>query len=442
MKYTKKHKKHKKPKNKTKKKKYLLDKYAKLFNRIRGGKLLKQGTYGCIYFEPALDCLSKAIQKEIKALDYEVISKLFTKKNAEIEVEQYKKLDKIDPQYKFHLHSFKTLCRPNPKQLKELQRCEVNHISEYISLIEANKSHNGSEKGAKTSSNKKSMIDIGLFKKESKKNDLINVKDTDFVLFLLEYGGKDIKIMKETFREWTPKKVMEFMKSLDSLFDALIVLNGGGPSATMFTAMTGKKQYIMGDIKPNNIVYNEKAKKCFFIDFGSFVEKEKHLTKLTTYDRLYFYYNFTLETYYLLDEKYYRFMPDDTVVTGSIQTSNFDDKTAYGQYADVVKNVRETIPEKYRQYAKIDEDFKTMVTEMANMERSKFVEKSLITTDLYQLGLSFMYLLDVFQNKIDEKLSNELFKLFYSMMHPNVFQRITPAEASTRYKNLFATQLK
>lgn len=436
MKYTKKYKKNTEvkkdflKKNKTKSKKYFLDKYAKLFNRIRGGKLLKQGTYGCIYFKPALHCLSETIQKEIKALNYEVISKLLTKKNAKIELEQYQKLDEIDPQYQFHLHSFKTLCRPNPTQLKELQSCEVNHIREYISLIEANNSHTGSEQGAKTSSNKKSMIDMGLFKKESKKNDLINVKDTDFVLFLLEYGGKDLKIMKETFNEWTPDKVIEFLRSLTSLLDALVVLNG------QKNILPGE-QYIMGDIKPNNIVYNEKAKKCFFIDFGSFVEKNKHLTKLTTYDRLYFYYNFTLETYYLLDEKYYGSMPDNTVVTGSVQSNNFDDKTAYGQYADVVKNVTEIIPVKYRQYAKIDEDFKKMVTEMANMERSKFIEKSLITTDLYQLGLSFMYLLDVFQNKIDAKLSDELFKLFYSMMHPNVFQRITSAEASTRYKKLF-----
>lgn len=89
-----------------------------------GGKLIAQGSHGCVY-DPALSCKASPIPLPGK------VSKLLTKTNAHLELRKHKKIDKIDSKFYYHLPA-PQMCIPNrlTKQTKKkLEKCKAVNVS-------------------------------------------------------------------------------------------------------------------------------------------------------------------------------------------------------------------------------------------------------------------------------------------------------------------------
>jgi len=67
-----------------------------------GGKFIAAGTYGCVY-NPTILCKGELLRNPNK------VSKLMKTSEAHNELKEFKLIDKIDPEHKFHLHA-PTLC--------------------------------------------------------------------------------------------------------------------------------------------------------------------------------------------------------------------------------------------------------------------------------------------------------------------------------------------
>jgi hypothetical protein len=415
--------------------KKLLQKVMKKY--YRGGEL-HEGTYGCAFFHPALRC---EVNKHVTDLD-QYVSKLMTRKNAEQEMEEYKVIDSIDPGFNFHLEHDATLCSPSAADSAKMDECKLSKLPDFKAKLKR--------------------------KSEGEKVDM-NSPD-DFVLLNIRYGGPDLKSLESTFKTWDLPKIIKFMKECQRLFDGIVTV--GGYSVSGATRTTSGKAfpisnpfvssnamerggYILGDLKPNNFVYDDKIGRINFIDFGSLVEKSKHIEeRLEKYNDLFFYFNFPLEWYYLLYANQYGVMPLKTdLIGGKIGATTFDDKPPMGQYEDVIKYVSNKLTIKGLQkedllLKRISDDFTAMVYACKKENKKEnvveydiFVKLALDKADVYQLGFTMMSLLRNFSEtgQIVQTKKKALFELFYSMMHPNLFSRIGPVEASQRYSELMSS---
>jgi hypothetical protein len=80
-------------------------------NIQKGGKLIGQGSYGCV-FRPMIPCEGKTIREKGK------VSKVLHMTEAYKELEETKKIDKIDPKGIYHFVA-PEMCKINKKYYNE-----------------------------------------------------------------------------------------------------------------------------------------------------------------------------------------------------------------------------------------------------------------------------------------------------------------------------------
>jgi len=104
---------------------------------LSGGKLIDQGSYGCI-FTPTLECKNKKIQQEIEKKEDLQISKLIITSHAKKEESVAELIRKI-PLWKNYFVVSETICQPAAIQTdKDLKKCDVigdNQLSKFRLLF-------------------------------------------------------------------------------------------------------------------------------------------------------------------------------------------------------------------------------------------------------------------------------------------------------------------
>lgn len=180
-------------------------------------KLIGKGTYGCVY-RPQFPCKGEKIQTG-------KVSKVMKKEHAKDEIDEMKRIDKIDGEYEFHLSTPK-LCdfdELTMKQKKQLQGCS-NLRLEWVR-----------------------QKDIPMV-----------LKDKDIKLLQLDDGGITLSTIIDNLNtdpvQLTKTFIYEMMVSFEPLFKGLAKLN--------------EKRFVHFDIKPDNVVYNTLDEKMKFIDWG------------------------------------------------------------------------------------------------------------------------------------------------------------------------------
>ena len=189
---------------------------------MKGGKLIGQGSYGCVY-RPALKCLNQSSREKNN------ISKLMFFDEARNELKETKVIDKIDPDNKFHLPS-PTICTPAIPDLDNdnlLKGCDL----------------------------------MGKIHQEMKEEEIteilepyriLNYKDgglslRDYINYLVDNKMLENKEMEE-------QRFLNFFFSCKNIFEGLVKLKNNN--------------YCHFDIKSDNIVIDPKTLKLNLIDFG------------------------------------------------------------------------------------------------------------------------------------------------------------------------------
>lgn len=188
-------------------------------------KIIGQGSYGCVY-RPYIPC--KIYNAKLHNMDSQnLISKFMLKRDAEKELEEFKFISKLDPNNKYHLGT-PVMCQPDyndPHIVKALEEC-------YLS-------------GSKP-----------LYNPD---------KSQSFSVLTFPYGGLDLKdYCKQLTSSLSPDIVQEFWtKCVLNLFDGLEFFQKNG--------------LIHYDLKPHNILFNEKKMQMRYIDFGLMMNMESFM---------------------------------------------------------------------------------------------------------------------------------------------------------------------
>ena len=182
------------------------------------------------------------------------------------------------------------------------------------------------------------------------------------------------------------------------------------------------------DFKPHNVVYNKKTNRTNYIDFGFMREIDPifDLCRKSNYDDGVAHWSFPYE---------FRFINKDDYLS-ALKTHTYKDDKQLDIFVDYV-----TKPGIYRQQFKqkfiqiVDDMFKYDLTPE---NYDNFMEKSIKTIDVYGIGMSFLYVLNAFESKMNPTTADSLRDLFNNMITPRVSLRYNADEALSRYESILA----
>ena len=207
-------------------------------NILIGGKLIGQGTYGCV-FRPMIPCKGSNKRESGK------VSKFLVKSEAEKELKETQVLDKIDKDYIFHFKTPK-LCDFNLKYKKE-----------------------------------PGINDCMPFKNAS--SDFKRMK-----LLQMTDGGMELHIFLQNVKLNSIDQKYKLLLGLEPLFIGLkqMYLN----------------KFSHFDIKTLNTVINPESYQMKYIDFGLSKYNNEHMKYITNYRNIYFAYPYELQLLYYYEE--------------------------------------------------------------------------------------------------------------------------------------------
>ena len=372
-------------------------------------QVVGEGAYGCVH-RPALRC-EKDRDLTGKTVDYtHTLSKLTEVRDMVKEMKEYKTIEKIDKQGRFYTGTPVTCI---PQKDDEFYRA-VNKCS-----VKGHEYRTG---------------DVGL----------IVMKD----------GGEDLGKFASSLDSTDPNS----RRILNAFWWEMIRILEG---IRLFL----KKAVIHFDLKEGNIVYDVIQQRANFIDFGTLVEKKHVMDEAKTGDcsRCIRHWSYPFETYYLrkdVFEKEYKtenarlFYPllHDvfSTVPSAIQEpaqkkhllnllDNADDipLNELNPNSDIVVLYGELktphLPHLLTDYLKAVRPFLEQYKEWTY---DAFVEKSLNTTDIYGVGIAFMYVLKHAQPFMSPAFFDEMYRLTFRMMTPDLKERYDIDPLLKDYKKL------
>ena len=361
--------------------------------------VIGEGTYGCVH-KPSLKCEERELNG--KVIDYSNrVSKILVKEEAINEMMEYVLIKNID--------------KNNEYYLGEPINCTVKEDDYNIQSIR--KCKNG-----------KKIVD-----ELSSNYSLIIMKDGG--INLLEY----YKIVKKLLK--TPEnqeKMEKFWIEAHRMIKGIKAFLDNG--------------FIHHDMKPQNIVYNEKDNRLNFIDFGLVQNKQDIIEQANKSDYHFsiHHWSYPPEMFYLDKTNYddisqlskeerlelYKTLlnkidnPDDT--DSPDDTDNPDD-TDHG-LALATQGIM-----KYIQLTETDYFFDLKILfedQFIKNGYSSFVKKCIDTIDIYGLGFSFMGLLENCKYLIRDPLMSDFEDLFFKMITPNYNKRIDIDSLLDEYENI------
>ena len=348
-------------------------------------KYLGEGSYGCVH-SPPLKCKGEEISNNPNML-----SKILTNKNAEIELNEISFFSKLDPNNDYHLGKPK-LC-----------------VADKDSAI-----------------NRKA---IGKCENQEKFN-AKNLMKEKYTLLLMKNGGKSLtdfteKMNKLVVNIENKRKVEMFWIEVMKLFNLFVIL---------------KTQNVLHyDIKCDNLLYDEATNRINVIDFGSLTKKDKIIKKAVKSD--------------LWQSIYYFAWPPETIMYNKnlfLSTLKKRNVNEVVEEAMIKAKITQKIPKyslnyflsltnsgrnknAYSDY--LNELYRFLLSIDANEENyKKLLGASIETFDSYGLGVALLACLHKTEKFISPLLHNNLLKLFQRMISINPFHRGSQEENLLIYK--------
>ena len=303
------------------------------------------------------------------------VSKIMTTDAAESEIKEYSKMRDVDPDMNYYLGP-PDKCSPIVKNLDE------KYLYDCDNLVRDNED---------------------MFTRDGK-----NKNENKFKLLIMKNGGMDLRDFTNTKSKFLDKAGLETI--LVELYRMMM-----GIHALL------DKGLIHHDLKGDNIVYNEKDKRMNFIDFGLIesINTVKAECRASEYGFNIDYFIWPFET---------RFLVKDSVTeTGDIDLMHF--KNYIFQKRSKLLDIEI--------YQQIDKDYKNFINSGFMKNHEAFMTKHFNTVDIYGLGMTCLRILLKYKELLkNPALQAKLYKLFYSMITPDLRNRIEISELLRIYTGL------
>jgi len=320
-----------------------------------GGKKIGQGVAKCV-FSPPIKCHNKTMrfQKRLTSSN-DYVSAVMEVDSAKTEKKEISILKKLDPKGEFTLplvHECK-IGEMDPTEESRDQFEECSNLEEYSYPF-----------------NHQNLTQL-IFEKGG--------KEVHDLIFNMNYEEKNIYKID----------MCKFIQNFKTVIYGLSVMNKNG--------------YIHSDLKPQNILFNQKTNRFYIIDFGFTGHKNTFFEKQ---DGIYFDYI-----------NRYEYWPIDSGIANFLN--------------DPRKNIDDIINEISRTHLN-----KTRYNQLKVQDHPKFIDMSIDRFDVYSLGISMAKIFDDYLFKILRKeailskskitlLKKKLRQLIRKMLEPNPINRLS-----------------
>ena len=342
---------------------------------IGGPIIIGEGTYGCVH-KPSLECKKPGVNYQ------NTVSKVLDKTEAGIEMKEYKSISKVDKKHHFYLGK-PVLCKPkiSRRNISSIQKCDSINISK---------------------------------QEQTAVQDLKNLS-----LIIMKYGGVNLRNYALSIdKNKTKTQILDLFIETRRILLGIHILEKGG--------------IIHCDLKPQNIIYDEKSNRLNFIDFGLTTTAKKIIRdakKSECYMSI-FHWSYPFETEFYNQDKYGKFAAYNNIerdeyykrVIENIKKHNDDDKTSH------IKTLLTYVSDNTEYVNTHLKKYYIMLQTMIVPGRShylRFLNKSISTIDTYGVGLSYCSVLTKCKGIINDDLYNDLYAFFVNMVSPLIFERLT-----------------
>lgn len=355
--------------------------------------VIGEGTYGCVH-DPSLKC------KNAPGISYEnKISKVLKTKDADQELGEYKKVSEVDKNLDFYL-GVPEACSIDNKNifnLKSIQKCKIG---------------------------------TSVIKKLS---------SSEYKMLVMKNGGIDLEKYCKVMEKWSNSEMStelceKFLLETLRLFKGIVLFEKHG--------------LIHHDLKPQNIVYNEKTNRVNFIDFGLMISRDKVRTAAedSVYDLGIYHWSYPWEMEVLNKDDYdkvYNSIDEQDKILNEISDQI---KQKKGKYYENCRSffyfvIDPTISldeyqEECLQY--INGYSRTLKENLKSMQYKDFLNSCLKTIDVYGLGIALMHWLNAAKRFVDKNLFDDLNSLYSKMIEPELKLRITIDPALNEMKTILS----
>jgi len=338
---------------------------------MKGGKQIAQGSYGCV-FKPQLLCKGENVRGD-------GVSKLMETHEAMSEIHEQKKIDEIDPNFKYHL--------------KPPRICDVGDLNPMYDSLS------------------KCRVSQGKYRR-------------DLSILQMEDGGESLEIYLDKVSKSSALKNEETAKkvffAMENLFAGLVDFY--------------ENKFIHFDLKPGNIVYNDSTNRFNFIDFGlassydnldSFFEDREFLLKTG-------YFITPIEAYMLtIGDKDTSIFQDAAKLKRNASIL-FNKNTASYRYVNNIESLDDIY---YKPFIDNIEKY----SEISSINFEELAKKIIGRIDTYSLGICLITFFNAFSSKkYNTKIRTQLTpgSFFRELAHfieiltnPNFIERGSPREA-------------
>jgi serine/threonine protein kinase len=349
-------------------------------SKLIGGKIIGTGTYGCVH-KPQMECADDKLNATPDA-----VSKIMLKLDAEKELGEFNNVTRADPSLTMHLGT------PT--------KCPVKNNDENKIAFS----------GCKDLHNKRRSI-----------------YPDDYALLIMKDGGQDITDFAASVyvSEVTPEnqnKIELFWLEVSRLFYGLKVFEGAG--------------LIHRDINQNNIVYNINTNRLNFIDFG-FMTRKDHFNTAANSNEINNQSDWSRpwETSQLNKSEFNKIVFDNAKYNYQPLPVTLRPKT-YDYFFWSIMPLMSSYDKLNEMNSNMSAAYYKMKEKHENLDRDRFLNKSIDTIDSYGVGLALLYALTRSGKFLEPDLYDKLNVLFTNMINPYIYDRYDVDRLIAEYRRI------
>jgi hypothetical protein len=267
--------------------------------------------------------------------------------------------------------------------------------------------------------------------KKNFKNKTMKQVAAESTLLIIGDGGLDLEKWVKTIQKKGDKT------SIDAFWREAIRL---------FRGIQVFQQYdlVHHDIKPQNIVYKEEDRRLNYIDFGLMRSLKTEAAKCRDINRCRAnpHWNYPTDVL-LMDRKLFN---DLTKKTAEQRQHTFDayvenvttnkDTMFVTAFHTMLRYMAVSNEDRYRFYQHHMSEFRELLLKPGSFDN--FLDKSMAGFDVFGLGFTLLYVLARVKPWMEVRTVLFMETLFFKMMTPNVYKRLTITQALAEYQKILS----
>jgi serine/threonine protein kinase len=341
-------------------------------------KVVGQGSYGCV-IKPSIECKQKTL------INYKnKVSKILHKTDAKKEMAEYNKVSAADKKNDFYLgkpHKCDIFRPLKHADMTVIQKCDIG--TDVLASIE------------------------------------------EYNLIVMDDGGENLVTYTDKMRSWS-KSEMSNERCEKFLLEIPRLLTG----LKLFL----DNDLIHFDLKPQNVVYNEKTNRLNFIDFGMMKTRKiiKAAAEKSICSSAFFHWSYPWELQFINKNKFDVITKNDYNQDNEIRiiqdrTGPRSENLKHFFYFTIDKSCNDRdFTEKANYYIEGYEAFilrSGLMSSLPSMKYDDFLNKALDTIDIFGIGIALNYWIHVAKKHLDTELANKLEQMFWRTINPNLVGR-------------------